>query len=104
MDAISSTLPGDKAKAIRIAQQLILSSAEFHTWGSSHNNEGNPRGIRGYTQQPNIKEDYKTIIYFDMQGGVDSHNMLVPTGSCTGKDLHSEYRQARRGRRCQQLD
>ena len=85
---------GDTEKAFRIAQQLILSSPEFHTWGSHHINTGNIRNIKGNDQKP--KHSYKAVVYFKMSGGVDSFNLIVPTDDCRDKNMFAEYSKARR--------
>lgn len=57
---------GDISKATRIAQQLVLSSPEFHTWGTVHRNTGEKRHIQGYNHPP--KNSYKTVVLFMMTG------------------------------------
>ncbi len=83
----------DPDRAIRIAQQLILMSPEFHVWGQNTRNTGKKYTLTGYTKPP--KHTYKSVVYLFLDGGVDSFNMLVPTGSCTGKDMYREYKSAR---------
>lgn len=83
----------DKNKATRIAQQLLLATPEFHTWGSIHSNSGVQRQIEGYTQPPS--HSYKSVVFFFMGGGADSYNMIVPTGGCSHKDMYAEYSNAR---------
>lgn len=83
---------GNIEKAIRIAQQLISSTPEFHSTNLARNSN-NEREVSGYTASP--KGSYKAIVYFMMSGGVDSFNMLVPKGNCTGPDMYEEYRLAR---------
>ena len=86
-------LNGDSGRAIRIAQQLILMSPEFHVWGASTRNTGTKRYIRGYVRAPQHK--YKSVVYLFLDGGVDSFNLLVPKGKCIGKDMYREYKSAR---------
>jgi uncharacterized protein (DUF1800 family)/uncharacterized protein (DUF1501 family) len=86
---------GDRSKAIRVAQQLVLSTPEFHSWGGLHNNDGVPRKIEGYSQA--AKSPYKAVVVFYMGGGVDSFNLIVPKGDCPTKDMYSEYKKARIG-------
>ena len=57
---------GDRSKATRIAQQLVLSSPEFHTWATVHRNTGEKRHIQGYNHAPN--NQYKAVVLFMMQG------------------------------------
>ena len=87
---------GNKEKAIRVAQQLLFSTPEFHSWGSVHRNSGIKRQIKGYTLPPRSNL-YKSVVFFFMDGGVDSYNMVVPKGTCSGKDLYNEYANARQG-------
>ena len=86
---------GDKAKAVRIAQQLLLSTPEFHSWGGLHENSGVARQGKGYAQPP--KHKYKSVVFFFMSGGVDSYNLVVPKGNCGAKDMYNEYKTARKG-------
>ncbi len=83
---------GDKAKATRIAQQLILSSPEFHSWGGTHDNSGITRKVEGYKRPP--KTTYKSLVYFFMDGGADSFNLIVPKDNCR-KNMYEEYKKAR---------
>ena len=78
--AIEPYFAGNRPKAIRIAQQLITSSPEFHTTGLARKGD-KERVITGYTQSP--KHDYKAIVYLFMVGGCDSFNMLVPLSGCS---------------------
>ena len=78
--AIEPCFAGNRPKAIRIAQQLITSSPEFHTTGLARKGD-KERVITGYTQSP--KHDYKAIVYSFMVGGCDSFNMLVPLSGCS---------------------
>ena len=63
VDAIEESVnEGDEAKATRIAQQLMVATPEFHSWGTVHENSGKKRKIRGYTEPP--KHPYKTVVVF----------------------------------------
>ncbi len=84
---------GDKAKATRVAQQLVMTTPEFHSWGSLHSNSGSIRQHEGYTQAPS--GGYKSVVFFFLEGGADSFNLIVPTGGCTTKDMYKEYAKAR---------
>lgn len=84
---------GDHDKAIRIAQQLILASPEFHSWGNISRNTSVKRVVKGYEHPP--QHSYKNVVFFMMDGGVDSWNLVVPKENCHGKDLYAEYRRAR---------
>ena len=78
--AVEPYFNGDRPKAIRIAQQLITSSPEFHTTGLARKGD-NMRELTGYTHPP--KHDYKAIVHLFMVGGCDSFNMLVPLSGCS---------------------
>jgi len=88
---------GDRNKATRIAQQLLLSTPEFHSWGGIHHNSDIQRQHKGYTESP-PSDSYKTVVFFFMSGGVDSYNLVVPKDNCNnGNDLYAEYKNARKG-------
>lgn len=73
----------DRSQALRVAQQLILSSSEFHT-------NGIPRTIKkveNLNKSPatkTCKEKYKAVIHLKLDGGIDSYNLLVPHSGCSG--------------------
>mmetsp|Transcript_11819 Transcript_11819/g.16556 ORF Transcript_11819/g.16556 Transcript_11819/m.16556 type:complete len:474 (+) Transcript_11819:2172-3593(+) len=61
--------------------QLIASTSEFHTTNQVVSKSGDDRdsssvGIEAPSET--ATSDYKAIIYMDLNGGVDSFNMLVP--------------------------
>eukprot|EP00957_Ditylum_brightwellii_P105884 8075103-Ditylum_brightwellii.AAC.1 len=82
---------GDKAKAIRIAQQLITSSPEFHGTGLARKG-GTERVLTGYTEPP--QHEYKAIVYLMMVGGCDSFNMLVPQCECRAPVFLERWRRS----------
>ena len=84
---------GNRAKAIRIAQQLVLVTPEYQVWGALSRNTGLPRQLTGYTQPPT--NNYKNVVYFFLPGGLDSWNLLVPKAGCVGKDMFAEYEATR---------
>ena len=84
---------GDRAKAVRVGQQLILASPENQVWGAVSRNTGVPRQITGYTLPP--ASTYKNVVYFYLPGGLDSWNLVVPKAGCVGKDMFAEYEAAR---------
>ena len=51
---------GDKAKALRIAQQLIAATPEFHSTNLANGMTGIPRQISGYTTPP--RHQYKVVV------------------------------------------
>ncbi len=77
--------------ALRMAQQLIVSSPEFHT-SNVVRPSGSPRSIPGSPQPKGVP--YKAIVYLMLAGGADSFNMLVPH-TCASKDMYSEYTKVR---------
>jgi len=91
--AVERFYGGDKAKGIRIAQQLIISTPEFHTTNLAQQT-GNPRYVSSYRHSP--AQGYKAVVFFMMEGGADSFNLIVPKGNCKeGKDMFQEYSRAR---------
>jgi uncharacterized protein (DUF1501 family) len=92
--AILDEFPTDPAKAIRVAQQLVASTAEFHSTNLVRRS-GLARDIP--EEKPTSEEPYKAVVYLMFEGGADSWNLLVPKGNCesVGKDLYAEYLAAR---------
>lgn len=73
---------GDVAKAVRIAQQLIFASPEFHSTGiTRQKGAGVARTIAGYPPLPNGAEEYKAVVVIMLLGGADSFNLLVPSST-----------------------
>jgi len=66
----------DKVAALMMAQQLVVTSAEFHTSGAvvEKSSESRPEIS---SPQPS-QEPYKAVIFLLLAGGMDSYNMLVP--------------------------
>ncbi len=83
---------GDVAKAVRMAQQLIFATPEFHSTGVNRN-LNDVREVTGYENLP--AAPYKAVVVFMMRGGADSFNLLVPTGGCQSGDQYQEYVAAR---------
>ena len=83
---------GDKGRATRIAQQLLLSAPEFHATNMPRRQDG-LRQPEAYTTQP--AQPYKALVVYVMNGGCDSFNLLVPKGSCSSGDGYNEYAKAR---------
>jgi len=88
----------DDGAGLRLAQQLILTTAEFHTTNLVQRSH-EPRGdTTAPSQAPIVSEhsdSYKAIIFLMLQGGCDSYNMLVPHSECVvdshEKDMYQEY-------------
>lgn len=96
-DAFQSTYDsGDKEKGIRIAQQLLFTTPEFHTTNLAHTS-GTARHVSSYSDDP-PPNSYKAVVFFYMDGGADTFNMLVPKSGCSdGRDYYKEY-QTKRGK------
>ncbi|KAL7542977.1 hypothetical protein ACHAXR_013016 [Thalassiosira sp. AJA248-18] len=66
------------SKAKQLAMQLIASTAEFHTTNLMIKS-GKNRGAQDEGDETfNGANDYKSVVYLNLSGGVDSYNMLVP--------------------------
>lgn len=90
--SVVEPLMGDVAKAFRAAQQLILSTPEYHST-SLPRKQDTARVLNGYETNP--KGQYKAVVVLMLKGGVDSWNMLVPKGQCATTDSYAEYVSAR---------
>ena len=78
----------DANAALRLAQQLILTSPEFHTTNRVKLNGD----VRGQPETPQASgAPYKAIVYIMFGGGCDSFNMLVPHTCTRTKDMYEEY-------------
>ena len=73
--------------ALRFAQQLMLTSPEYHTTNIVHKTGS----LREQPEPPRASgTPYKAIVYVMFGGGCDSFNMLVPH-TCTGeKDMYND--------------
>ena len=89
--SIVEPMMGDVDKATRAAQQLIVSSPEYHS-SNLPRKVDTPREITGYT---NKKGPYKAVVVLMLKGGADSFNMLVPKGQCVTADAYEEYVQGK---------
>ena len=72
----------DAEKALRLAQQLIIMTPEFHTTGIVTQN-GETRGEIP-TATKTCKR-HKAVVHIMLKGGCDSYNMMVPHSQCDGK-------------------
>ena len=82
----------NEADGLKVAQQLVLGSSEFHTTNIIDSTD-NARS--SYTFPDPTGHPYKAIVYFMLSGGADSYNMLVPHTCTKGKDMYEEYLQVR---------
>ena len=83
----------DDESGLRLAQQLIVSSPEFHSTSlieSSGEEREEPK-----PKLDSKKDTYKSVVYLYLNGGLDSYNILVPHSGCVGKDMFEEYRSVR---------
>lgn len=83
---------GDVGKAVRIAQELVISTPEFHVTNHIRKQE-NIRESFGYAEEP--RSNYKAVVVLMMIGGLDSFNLLLPKGQCAGDDQHQNYQNLR---------
>ena len=90
-EAYVDKLP-DQAAALRIAQQLIVTSPEFHTTNTVKKSGGSRKEVEN--PQP-AGTSYKAVIFLMLSGGCDSFNMLVPH-TCSSNNLYDEYTAVRR--------
>ena len=66
----------NKAAALIMAIQLILTSAEFHTSGAMV--QKSDIGRSDTSEPTTSSEPYKAVVFLMLAGGFDSYNMLVP--------------------------
>lgn len=91
----------DLEKAVRLAQQLVVSTPEFHATNKVRSS-GNQRVIDSSTSPKT--GDYKVVVYLMLSGGMDSYNLLVPKGGCASTDLYEKYKQVRGNSALEQSD
>lgn len=83
---------GGPDDGLRIAQQLIFTTAEFHSTNIVKSTNV-PRQDVSFPA-PSAKP-YRAVVYVMFSGGCDSYNMLMPHTCTLGKDLYDEYRNVR---------
>ena len=84
---------GDAAAGLRVAQQLLIASPQFHVLGDDAAPRNTPRAppeaVSGRGR------GYKALVVLYLNGGADSFNMLVPREGCSNAsgahDLYAEY-------------
>jgi cullin-associated NEDD8-dissociated protein 1 len=82
-------------EAFRVAEQLIVATAEFHT--NAHAST-RPKPVKAVPQQASLGRPYKAIIMLYFDGGVDSFSMVVPHSGCAAAATsYEQYRQTRGG-------
>ena len=81
----------DRPSKTRCMQQLIVTTGEFHSTNTvTHSGEDRVTESTG----GNSAEPYKAIVYFYLDGGLDSYNMLVPY-ECTPINVYDRYKKIR---------
>lgn len=76
---------------IKVVQKLLVSTPEFHaTTVVDSINTPRPESV---PPQPSQKT-YKSIVYVNLMGGIDSFNVLVPLSGCS-KDMYNQYKSVR---------
>ena len=83
---------GDIPKAVRAAQQYILTAPEAHTTGMARISE-ELRPSSGYESKP--RGSYKALVFLNMGGGLDSFNLIAPKGLCDSGDGYAAYAASR---------
>lgn len=84
---------GNADKALRMVQKLMLMTPEFHTTSVFKTiSEDRPEPV--LPDPPT--NPYKALVYVNLDGGLDSYNVLVPHSQCTdesgaAKDMFAEY-------------
>ncbi|KAL7538192.1 hypothetical protein ACHAXR_008354 [Thalassiosira sp. AJA248-18] len=83
----------NKASRIQCMQQIIVTTPEFHTTNLVIHS-GDDRNTQDDIEDGGA-EPYKALVYFDLRGGSDSHNMLTPY-TCAPIDVYGRrYRNIR---------
>ena len=67
--------------ALSIIQKLIVTTPDYHTT-NNFESTGEPRSE--YPQPQPSNEKYQAIVYLNLDGGLDSFNVLVPHSNCQG--------------------
>jgi len=79
--------------AIRLLQRLFLYTPEYHSTGVFR-----PNGFERELDEPSEsfpEEDYKAVVYFFLNGGIDGYNVLIPHSDCGSKDMFEQYQTVR---------
>jgi len=79
---------GSANDGLRIAQQLILTTSEFHTANTIKTTGANRNH---FSFPPPSSKPYRAVVFIMFYGGCDSFNMLAPYSCTKGKDLYNEY-------------
>jgi len=90
IETACSSEPDDGA-IYRCIQQLIMSSAEFHTTNTMEKS-GEDRAVNNVSEGTN--STYKAVVYLYLGGGADTYHMLAPH-TCAPIDVYSRFRAIR---------
>ncbi len=82
VDAYNQELSSNGAEnALKVLQKLIISTPEFHSTNVFESIDA----TRTEPPQPQPSNtSYKAIVYLNLEGGLDSFNVLVPHSDCQG--------------------
>jgi len=88
----------DTGSQFRCMQQLVVSAAEFHSTNQvsqSGEERVSTEESPGESETPSTESDtdYKAIVFYYLNGGMDSYMMLAPH-TCTN-NIHDKYRKIR---------
>merc|ERR1712153_42474 len=81
-----------RAEALKEAQILMLASSEFHTTSLARFKESVRDPVASV---PSQSRPYKAIVVMLLDGGADTHHMLMPHSGCIGDDLNAQYEEVR---------
>lgn len=82
-------------EALRSAQELFLSTAEFHVTNMNAM-RATPHVLRQSQSTASLGRPYKAIVYLFLNGGLDSFNVVVPHSNCgVSGDLYARYASVR---------
>jgi len=79
---------GSANDGLRLAQQLIVTTSEFHT---ANTIKAIATNRSRFSFPPPSRKPYRAVVFIMFAGGCDSYNMLIPYSCSKGKDLYSEY-------------
>ncbi len=83
---------GSGNDGLRIAQEMILTSSEFHTTNPV-NHLDEPRAVQAFPEPTG--KPYKALVYLLLNGGCDSYNMLTPHTCSASNDVYESYLKVR---------
>jgi hypothetical protein len=80
----------DKSEALRLAQKMMILSAEYHVGNSAIHAKSSARHARPQSRSTlpsptKSCKEYRAVIHILLKGGCDSMNLLVPHSECQEK-------------------